>query len=188
MLLAHGAGTDQYHRSMITLRDGLAARGHPVLTFDYPYRQAGRGRPDRKDTLLACHLGAYEWLAARFDDIVLAGRSMGGRMASYLAADGVAVKGLVLYAYPLHPAGQPESLRADHLSAVAAPMLFFVGSRDALALPRLVDRWIRPLPTTTVEIIEGADHSLRVPKRTGWTEDSLYAWMIERTSGWIGDL
>ncbi|HDH03696.1 MAG TPA: hypothetical protein ENH15_05570, partial [Actinobacteria bacterium] len=75
VLLAHGAGTGQDHRSIVAVREGLAARGHPVLTFNYPYRDSGRARPDRKETLLACHRAAYEWLAERFDPIVLAGRS-----------------------------------------------------------------------------------------------------------------
>ena len=190
VLLAHGAGTGQDHHSIVAIREGLAARGHPVLTFDYPYREAGRSRPDRKETLLACHRAAHRWLARRAESIVLAGRSMGGRMATHLAAGDedsapLAVGGLVLFGYPLHPAGRPESRRADHLPKVTAPMLFFTGTRDALAQPALVDRWIRPLPNAQLELIEQADHSFRVPKRTGWTEETLRTWMIERTHDWI---
>jgi len=113
-------------------------------------------------------------------------------MATYLAAgdadtEAVDIGGVVLFAYPLHPAGRHESLRADHLPNVEAPMLFFTGTRDALADPALVERWIRPLANTQLELIEEADHSLRVPKRSGWTENSLTEWMVERTHQWIFD-
>ena len=110
VLLAHGAGAGQDHPGMTSIRDGLVARGHPVLTFNYPYTEAGRRfPPDRRDILLACHRAAAEWLRDRCSGMVMAGRSMGGRMASYLAAEGEPCDGLVLYAYPLHPAGSPTA-------------------------------------------------------------------------------
>ena len=139
ILLAHGAGTTQDHQSIITLREGPAAYGHPVLMFNYPYTEQGKGRPDRPDVLLACHRAATKWLQQRCDEVVLAGRSMGGRMATHLAAQGESCAGVVLYSYPLHPAGKPEKLRKDHLPDIAVPMLFFSGDKDALALPDLVD-------------------------------------------------
>lgn len=185
VLLAHGAGTDQDHHSIVRLREGLAAHGHPVLTFNYPYTERGAGRPDRQATLLACHRGAVDWLSSRTDRIVLAGRSMGGRMATYLAADGLPVDGLILYAYPLHPAGKPDRLRVDHLPRITAPMLFFSGTRDALALPHLVDQWLDPLPTSTVVRIDDADHSFRVPKRTGTTTEAVVEDIVARSAAWL---
>ena len=184
VLLAHGAGTDQDHASIVRLRDGLAGRGHPVLTFNYPYTEAGRARPDRPEVLLACHRAAAGWLRSRFPSIVLAGRSMGGRMASYLAAQGESCVGLVLYAYPLHPAGRPEKLRKDHLVDIDVPMLFISGDRDTLALPDLFGRWIGSLQNATTVIIPDADHSFRVPKRTGLSTEELVEMMVERTSEW----
>ena len=89
-------------------------------------------------------------------------------MATHLAAEKAPVAGVVLYGYPLHPAGKPEKLRVDHLSSVDLPLLFFTGSRDALALPELFDAWLRPLPTATTHIIEEADHSFRIPKRSSF--------------------
>ncbi|MDE0168619.1 MAG: dienelactone hydrolase family protein [bacterium] len=189
VLLAHGTGAGQDHPGVTTIRDGLVARGHPVLTFNYPYTEAGRRfPPDRRDVLLACHRAAAEWLRARFPGIVMAGRSMGGRMASYLAAAGEPCSGLVLYAYPLHPAGKPDRLRADHLPVVGVPMLFFTGSRDALALPHLVDRWLAPLDRATIEIIPDADHSFRVPKRSGRSFEQVMECMVARTSDWMSAL
>jgi predicted alpha/beta-hydrolase family hydrolase len=189
VLLAHGAGTDQDHASIVALRDGIAAAGHPVLTFNYPYKEAGRGRPDRQPVLLECHRAAARWLRRHLDaPIVFAGRSMGGRMATYLAAAGDEMAGLVLYAYPLHPAGKPERLRTEHLPDISSPMLFFVGTRDALSQMDLFDAWIRPLPTAEIEVIDEADHSFRVLKRTGRTNDEIVADVVDRTVEWIRDL
>jgi predicted alpha/beta-hydrolase family hydrolase len=192
VLLAHGAGTNQDHWGVTRIRDGLAALGHPVLTFNYPYTESsigrGSGRPDRPAVLLDVHRAALAWLHESHDNVVLAGRSMGGRMATHLAAEKAPVAGVVLYGYPLHPAGKPEKLRVDHLSSVDLPLLFFTGSRDALALPELFDAWLRPLPTATTHIIEEADHSFRIPKRSGFTPETLLDWMVEQTSAWMHDL
>ena len=185
VLLAHGAGAGQDHRGIKTIAEGLVEQGHPVLTFNYPYMEAGRRFPDRREALLRCHRAAAAWLGRRSERFVMAGRSMGGRMASYLAAEGQPCAGLVLYAYPLHPAGKPDRLRADHLPRVQVPMLFFTGQKDRLALPHLVEEHLMPLERSEVEIIADADHSFRVPKRSGTTEREVLRGMAERTARWI---
>ncbi len=188
VLLAHGAGVDQDHPAMVRLRDALAARGLPVLTFNYPYADAGRKRPDRQPALMECHRAAAAWFRSHVDeDLVLAGRSMGGRIATLLAAEGEPCAGVVVYAYPLHPVGKPEQLRTGHLAAIDVPMLFFVGTRDAMARPELVAQWLRPLPTVTVESVEEADHSFRVPKRTGRTHEEVIESLAARTVEWLTD-
>ena len=93
VLLAHGAGVGQDHEWMVYVRDGLAAAGIPVLTFNYPYMEAGRKAPNPAPTLLACHRAALSELRTRVKQVVLAGKSMGGRMGSHLAADGADVAG-----------------------------------------------------------------------------------------------
>ena len=188
VLMAHGAGAGQDHPGITAIRDGLVVRGHPVLTFDYPYMEAGRRFPDRREVLLGCHRAAAAWLRQRFPRFVMAGRSMGGRMASYLAAQGEPCSGLVFYAYPLHPVGKPDRPRADHLSEIQAPMLFFTGSRDSMALPDLVDRRLVPLERATIEIIPDADHGFRVPKRSGRTREEVIEWAVTRTSEWMAAL
>lgn len=188
VLLAHGAGAGQDHRGITTIAEELVEQGHPVLTFNYPYMEAGRRFPDRKDVLLRCHRAAATWLGRRYERFVMAGRSMGGRMASYLAAEGQPCAGLVLYAYPLHPAGKPDRLRADHLPRVPVPMLFFTGQKDRLALPHLVEEHLMPLERSEVEMIPDADHSFRVPKRSGTTEREVLRGMAERTARWIEGL
>jgi predicted alpha/beta-hydrolase family hydrolase len=189
MLLAHGAGAGQDHPGVAGLRDRLGRAGVRVLTFNYPYTEAGKRRPDAQATLLQCHRGALEWLRAEAGtEVVLAGRSMGGRMATYLAAGGEPVRGLILYAYPLHPAGKPDRLRIEHLSDIDAPLLFVSGTRDSLARLELIERYLRPLPTATLSLIEDADHSFRVPKRTGRTFDEVLDGVAERTVEWLEEL
>ncbi len=188
-LLAHGAGAGQDHPGVTGISDGLGAAGYPVLTFNYPYMQAGKRRPDQTAKLLACHRAAADWFRQSVEpNVILAGRSMGGRMATYLAAGGEPCAGLVLYAYPLHPAGRPDRLRSEHLARIGVPMLFFTGSRDPLALPDLVDVHLRPLPTATVDVIDGADHSFRVPKRSARTQEEVLSAIVARTVDWVKSL
>lgn len=183
VLLAHGAGTNQDHPFMVGLRDALAGLGHTVLTFNYAYTERGAKRPDRTEKLLEVHRAAADLLAGKVSRMFLGGRSMGGRMGTYLAAEGYRVSGLVLYAYPLHPAGRPDNLRVAHLHDVATPMLFFQGTRDALSRMELFDRYLRPLPNVTVEILEGADHSFR---GKGWDPDTVLERLAKVTTSWIG--
>jgi uncharacterized protein len=180
VLLAHGAGTDQDHPRLVELRDGLGQAGFSVLTFNYPYMEAGRKAPDSQPVLLAAHRAARDYLSSKVGGpVVLAGRSMGGRMGTYLAAASEPALGLVLYAYPLHPPGRPDRLRAGHLVEVKAPMLFFQGTRDPLSRMELFEKYVRPLPATTVELLE-ADHSL------GGSRNA--AFLIHRTAEWIRKL
>ncbi|CAN5865855.1 alpha/beta hydrolase [soil metagenome] len=177
VLLAHGAGTDQDHPNMVALRQRLAEQGFTVMTFNYPYTERGSKRPDRPEKLVECHQAAAQALRQDVDRLFLAGRSMGGRMGTYLAAEGYECAGLILYAYPLHPAGKPEKLRVAQFPDVTSPMLFFQGTRDPLSRMELFDRYIRPLPNATVEVLEGANHGF---SGGGWNPES----MIERlTSG-----
>lgn len=182
ILLAHGAGTNQDHPFMVLLRDALAEAGHTVMTFNYPYAERGSRSPDRAEKLIECHRGAAQFLAPRVKTLFLAGRSMGGRMATHLVAGGYEAAGVVLYAYPLHPAGKPEKLRIDHLGDVTVPLLFFQGTSDALSRMPLFDEHIRPLPNAEVELLDGAGHS---PKGGGWTYESTADTLAQATAAWI---
>lgn len=184
ILLAHGAGTTQEHPIITKLRDGLAAAGYRVMTFNYPYAERGSKSPDRQERLLACHRAAADHLRSTVEVLFLAGRSMGGRMGTYLAADDYPVDGLVLYAYPLHPAGKPDSLRIDQLGRISVPMLFFQGSRDPLARMDLFERHIARLPNAEVEILEGAAHG----PRGSWTMEALTDRYLTGTLAFIEQL
>jgi predicted alpha/beta-hydrolase family hydrolase len=182
VLLAHGAGTNQDHRVMAALRSGLAATGLRVLTFNYPYTERGSKSPDRRERLVECHRAAADVLGETVEALFLAGRSMGGRMATYLVAEGYPAGGVILYAYPLHPPGKPEALRIDHFPDVTVPLLFFQGTRDSLSRIDLFEKHISGLPNATVEILEGATHSLT---GGGWSEAAMLQHLCERSVTWI---
>lgn len=182
VVLAHGAGTDQEHPLMTGLRSGLATGGHTVLTFNYPYTERGSKRPDRQEKLIACHRAAADHLAGEVDGLFLAGRSMGGRMGTYLGAEGYPAEGLILYAYPLHPPGKPERLRVEQLPEIAIPMLFFQGTKDTLSRMDLFEAHIAALPLSDVELLEGAGHGLR---GGGWNLETILDRYVSGSLAWI---
>jgi predicted alpha/beta-hydrolase family hydrolase len=181
-LLAHGAGTNQDHPSMVGLRLGLSEAGYTVMTFNYPYTERGSKRPDPAGRLIECHLGAAKDLDERVDRMFLAGRSMGGRIGTHVVADGFPVAGLVLYAYPLHPAGKPENLRIAQFAEIDVAMLFLQGTRDALSRMDLFETHIASLPNAHVELLEGAGHGFR---GGGWDLESIIARYVSATDSWI---
>ncbi|MGE0785575.1 MAG: alpha/beta fold hydrolase [Sandaracinaceae bacterium] len=174
LVLAHGAGAPMTSPFMAFVAERLARRGLCVLRFNFPYmerasREGRRRPPDAKPRLLdtwEAMLGVARRLRGH-GPIVIGGKSMGGRIASMLAADGRAedVRGLVYFGYPLHPPSKPEKLRADHLTSIEVPQLFLSGTRDALAEPRLLRRVVKGLPRATLVALEGADHSLARSRR-----------------------
>ena len=185
VLLAHGAGTDQEHPSMTALRDGLAAGGLRVLTFNYPYTERGSKSPDRQEKLIPRHRAAADLLANEVDQIYLTGRSMGGRIGTYLVAEGYPASGLVLYAYPLHPAGKRDKLRIDQFDQIDVPMLFFQGTNDALSNMDLFNQHIAPLATAEVVFLEDAGHGYR---GGGWNLESITERYVSGTIEWISRL
>lgn len=171
VILAHGAGTDMHHPFLVQFADGLAARGVATVRFNFPYTDQGKRAPDRAPVLEACWRAVLD--AVRVDAhlgsgrVVIGGKSMGGRMASHIAAHGATVDGLLFLGYPLHPAGQPHKLRAAHLASIAAPMLFLTGTRDALCPLEQLRPVLAPLPQATLHVVEDGDHSFAVRKRSG---------------------
>jgi predicted alpha/beta-hydrolase family hydrolase len=117
--------------------------------------------------------------------LFLGGRSMGGRVASHIAAGGRAVDGLVFLAFPLHPPGKPGTSRAAHLTSIRAPMLFVQGTRDTFARPDLLAGVLATLPSARLHAIAEADHGFRVPKRTGRTAEEVLDEVITTVAAWI---
>ena len=174
VLLAHGAGAGQDHPFMTTLRDALGERGLTVMTFNYAYTEAGRKAPDRVEKLLEVHHAAADRLTAYSDRVVLAGKSMGGRVASHLAADAAwPATALVYYGYPLVPLGKAEPRDTSHLERITVLQLFFAGSRDRLSPPDQIGPLATRLPRAEAVIVEGGDHSFKVPKRSGRTHEEV---------------
>ena len=185
-MLGHGAGAGHTHPWMIRVADGLADRGVQVVTFDFPYIAAGRRVPDRGPDLERAF--EAEWQSARASGPMFAGgKSMGGRIASQSAARGgfdPAPAGLVFFGYPLHPPGKPAQRRDKHLPAIAAPMLFLHGTRDPFGSPDEMRDLVATLPSATLEIIDGGDHSLLASRQKPAASASLER-ALDLAAGWI---
>ena len=185
-VFAHGAGGHRDDRGMLALSRVLSHAGIEVVRFNFDYREKGSKRPDPMPVLKARMRDVVE--KVRGKTLLMGGRSMGGRVATMLAADGLACDGLLLFAYPLHPAGQPEKLRDGHLAKIAATVLCFNGTRDALCTRALMDAAVGKLPRWRMCWLEGADHSFRVLKSSGTTEDRIYSEIGEVTSRWLSEI
>jgi predicted alpha/beta-hydrolase family hydrolase len=201
--LAHGAGGTFEQPLLVALADALAARGACVLRFNFPYTEAGRRAPDRAPALVATVAAAARWIAARPEvralPLVVGGKSMGGRMASMwlggqaegdAAGEGAGeASGLLLVGYPLHPAGQPTKLRAEHLARVACPMLFLEGTRDPLCDLALLRPVLRKLGRrVTLHVVEGGDHSFAVPRALGRSAADVLAELVDACARWLAQL
>ena len=192
VLLAHGAGFSMDSPWMAAVARGLVERGFPVLRFNYPYRERavreGRQRPpDKAEVLEHAHARALRALEARAGGrrVLLAGKSLGARMSTHLAAKGETAAGLVLLGYPLHPPKKPERLRSEHFPAIAQPALFLQGTRDGLCDLELLREALRTYGgTATVEVVDDADHGFHVRKRTGRTEEEVLEALLDRIGQW----
>ena len=167
VLLAHGAGAGQESPFMVKAATGLATRGIDAATFNFPYMERRSKVPNPAPQLEACYRSAIAairangWLEGR--QLVIGGKSLGGRMASHVAASGDSphpIAGLVFLGYPLHPPGNPDRVRSAHLPAIAAPMLFVQGERDAFGTPAEIEPLLPTLRVpATIHRVAGGDHS-----------------------------
>ncbi len=190
MVLAHGAGAGMTHKSMAALADGLAERGIATLRYQFLYMERGAKRPDPPALAHKVVRAAVAEAAKRAGDLPLfaGGRSFGGRMTSQAQAlvPLAGVRGLVFFAFPLHPAGTPSDQRAKHLSDVDIPMLFLSGTNDALASLDLLRPAVTKLGSrATLKLIDGADHSFHVPARSGRKDAEILADVLDGTAEWM---
>ena len=190
LVLAHGAGAGQRHPFMVRMAEGLAARGIDVVTFDFPYMQQRRKVPDKAPVLEACFREVIERLRATEPPdarrLFIGGKSMGGRMATHLAAQGVdGLAGVVVFGYPLHPPGNPGQLRVSHLPAIQTPVLIMQGERDTFGTPAELEVAIRTMTApVTLHPIPGGDHSLAV-RSSG--KDAVFDGVVRTAAAWILD-
>lgn len=185
---AHGAGGNMQDRGMQAVSRELRGRGLDVVRFNFPYSERKSGRPDPMPVLQACIEGVVADVRAKLEPRVLliGGRSMGGRAASMLAAAGFAVDGLLLLAYPLHPAGKPQQLRDAHLPRIAMPTLCLNGTRDALCQRDLMDAVLPRLGNNfRMHWLEAADHSFHVLKSSGRTDADVMAEIGQSVREWL---
>jgi predicted alpha/beta-hydrolase family hydrolase len=167
VLLYPGAGSNREHPSLIAIERRLGPTAR-VERHDFPYRREGRRAPDRAPTLMASIREDLLAVRRRRGPVVMGGRSMGGRMASMVAADAdgggpvARLAGLVLVCYPLHPPGKPDRLRVEHLVDITVPCLFVSGTRDPFATPEELVQWTATIPARVDHVwIEGGRHDLR---------------------------
>ena len=189
-LFAHGAGAGMRHPAMESNARGLAERGIATLRYQFPYMEKGSKRPDPPRIAHATVRAAAAETARLVPDLPLyaGGRSFGGRMTSQAQAEEPLpkVRGLAFLGFPLHPAGKPGVERAEHLSRVQVPMLFVSGERDPLAELNL----LRPLVAglgelARLHLVRDADHSLRVPAKSGRSSVQAEAEALDVLAEWI---
>jgi predicted alpha/beta-hydrolase family hydrolase len=196
LILGHGAGAPQQSTWMVQMSRALAARGLTVVTFNFPYAERRKSVPDKTEVLEATWMATIRAVRARqparpAQRLFIGGKSMGGRIASHVAAawDGDLgdLAGLVFFGYPLHPPGKPNQLRSAHLPNITAPMLFIQGSRDPFGSPDELKPILATLPaTTTLTAIEGGDHSLKASKSPA-KQAEVETFVLDTVLHWIGE-
>lgn len=189
LVLGHGAGAGMNHASMTAIAEELAGTGIGTLRYQFPYMEEHRGVPDPQRMLTATVAAAVHVAAKCAPKLPLfaGGKSMGGRMTSLAAAEQPLknVKGLVFFGFPLHPPKRPSDKRGEHLKLVKVPMLFLQGTRDDLADLTLLRPVCEALGSlATLHIVEGADHSFHVLKRSGRTDAQVLAELAQTVKAW----
>jgi uncharacterized protein len=195
LILAHGAGAGQDSAFMVKFAAALASRGVETITFNFAYTEAGRRVPDRNDRLEA----AWRRMVVAYRDgevgsralrLAIGGKSMGGRIASQVAAaDGGGIAGLVFLGYPLHPPGRPDKLRSAHLPQIRTPMLFVQGSRDTFGTPDELGPIIETLHAPAeLCVIEDGDHSFKVRKSAPLSQAAVFDFILVAVERWLRTL
>ena len=192
-VLAHGAGAGMRHAFMAAVAGDFAERGVATFRYNFPYMEAGSKRVDSPAVAHAAVRAAVAEAGRRAAGLPLfaGGKSFGGRMTSQAQALAplVGVRGLVFFAFPLHPAGKPSDERAKHLTAITLPMLFLQGTADALAQLELLRPVVARLePRATLKLVADADHVFHVPAKTGRKDGDVLAEFLDAAAGWMAKL
>ena len=190
LVLAHGAGAGMRHRVMGATAHGLADRGVATLRYQFPYMEKGGKRVDAPPVAHRTVRAAVAEARRRAPDLPLfaGGRSFGGRMTSQAQAIEplAGVRGLVFFAFPLHPAGKPSDERAKHLDDVRIPMLFLQGTKDTLADMTLLNGVVKRLGRrATLQLAQEADHSFHAAAKTGRKDPEILAALLDTAAAWM---
>ena len=200
VILAHGAGAGQTSPFMVSFAEGLSARGLRVVTFNFAYSDQGRRAPDRAPKLEACSRVVTEWVRADAPEraLFIGGKSMGGRIATQIAAapavDDVAghaavvVSGVIALGYPLHPPGRPEKLRDAHLPRISPPVLIVQGARDPFGTETELRQVLTRMQQATLHIIDGGDHSLSIRRKSAPPKEMIYSGVMDTVRSWVGQV
>jgi predicted alpha/beta-hydrolase family hydrolase len=190
LVLAHGAGAGMEHPFMARLADELRRRGVATLRFQFPFAEGGLKRPDPPAVAQRAVRAAVDEISARLPSVPLfaGGKSFGGRMTSQAQAERALprVRGLVFFGFPLHPAGKPSVLRADHLALVRVPMLFLQGTRDALAESGRMRDVVAGLGDgATLISFDDADHAFHVRAKSGTDDAAVLRALADTATAWM---
>jgi predicted alpha/beta-hydrolase family hydrolase len=195
LILGHGAGAGQQSAFMVDFARALSELGLDIVTFNFPYIEQRRSIPDRGPALEACYRAVIERArvevrsASRF--LFIGGKSMGGRIATQVAAADPAqpIAGLVLLGYPLHPPGRPAERRDKHLPAVRRPILFLQGSRDAFGTPTQLAPIVTALrPAPTLRVVDDGDHSFKLRRKDPAAQAGVYANVQQDIVAWTREI
>lgn len=189
--LAHGAGGNMSDRGVLATAKVLRANGFGVVRFNFPYKERKSGRPDPMSRLTETVAAVVAHIRRELEParVIIGGRSMGGRAASMLAATRFPADGLLLLAYPLHPAGQPGKLRDAHLAGIGMPVLCINGTRDALCSRDLMERAVATVQCAwRMHWVDGADHSFHVLKSSGRTDAAVMEEIGRTAADWLSGL
>ncbi len=191
LVLGHGAGAGEGHPWMKAVASGLCERGVTTVTFNFPYMETGRKLPDPGPKLelafqqvwvaVAEARGSTGWMFA-------GGKSMGGRISTQAVARELlqpVPAGIVCFGYPLHPPGKPETRRDGHLAAITPPILFLHGTRDPFGTPSEMTELSSRLPTSTLQLVDGGDHSLERSRTQKMSKANALAEPLDRAAEWV---
>jgi len=186
VVLAHGAGSHMEHRTMLWLSGLVRQAGASVARFNFAYRVLGKSMPDRMPVLMETYRVVLAEIRSRLSPgrLIIGGHSMGGRVASMMAAEGEDLDGLLLFGYPLHPPGQFEKRRDAHLPLIKCPVLQFSGTRDEFCRRDLMEA-VPVGENYNVVWVEGADHSYVISKASGNTKKDAEEAKVYTLSKWL---
>ena len=191
VIFAHGAANDMNNPLIKFVSQGLAHAGYLTLRFNFLYKEKGRKAPDSQSKLVQTWQRVYQFLSTHpefgTDSLIACGKSMGGRVASQMVADGLLpVKKLVFLGYPLHAPGKKDQLRDAHLYQISIPMLFFAGTRDTLCDLNILDTVLDRLQAPwDLKVIEGGDHSFKVPKSHTTSQQETYQLILDQLCSYL---
>ena len=185
---APGAGSDLDDPFGMYAHDFLTSHGIVFVRFQFPYKEHGQRRPDPPKLLEATWRAVVEEVRGESQRLAVGGRSMGGRIASQVAATGWDVDALVLFAYPLRPPSNPEKIKDQHLDSITAPTLFCSGTRDTFGTPEELRAASAKVPNSRLMLLEGADHGFKVLKSSGRTIEDVWGDALEKTVAWLTSL
>ena len=192
LVLGHGASSNMSSPLLATIAESLAVQGIATFRYNFPYSEKGGGR-NSQDVCVATIRSAVRAASEVCPDlpILAGGHSFSGRMTSTAQSESPVegVRGLVFFAFPLHPAGEPATKRADHLAYIEIPMLFLSGTRDALAELDLLDPVVKDLGGRAIlHLIDTADHSFKILKRTRTSSEDVFVEMARVARDWADGL